>query len=93
MANDWIGLTNGALLNPVLYDESDNFHGPPTAPIFVWTGTDPFGHPVVGQTCVGWTAVGVTGVKGLGMVMTPDWTMALPPANCAGMAHLYCFEQ
>jgi hypothetical protein len=94
IANDWIGLTSGVILKPILYDESGANLTPPTGgPIDVWTGTDPFGHPVVGQTCFSWTAVGVDGIQGLGMVTTPLWTMAPPPANCTGMAHLYCFEQ
>lgn len=95
IATDWIGLTSGVLLKPILYDESGTNLTPPTgAPIDVWTGTNTFGQPIVGQTCAGWTAVGVTGIEGFGMVTTSDWTMVTAiPANCTAMFHLYCFEQ
>lgn len=95
IANDWIGLTSGVLLNPILYDESGTNLSPTGGPIDVWTGTNTLGQPIVGQTCAGWTAAGVTGIEGLGMVTTPDWTMvtAVPPVNCTAKFHLYCFEQ
>lgn len=93
IANDWIGLTSGVLLKPILYDESGLPASPPTAPILVWTGTDPLGDPALNQTCTGWTAAGVTGMEGLGMVTNSTWTLNPPPANCADSAHLYCFEQ
>jgi hypothetical protein len=93
IANDWIGLTSGVLLNPILYDEAGIIPGPAAAPPFVWTGTDPLGNPVVGQTCLGWTPVGVAGIQGLGIATNPFWTFNPPAIQCTEMAHLYCFEQ
>lgn len=95
IANDWIGLTSGVLLNPVLYDESGiNLTPAAGGTIDVWTGTNTAGQPIAGQTCTGWTAVGVTGIEGLGTVTTSDWTMvSATPVNCTNTFHLYCFEQ
>jgi len=93
IANDWIGLTSGVLLNPILYDESGVTTLPPTGgPIPVWTGTDPLGNPVVGQNCAGWAAVGLTGIQGFGNSTNVIWTLD-SALNCALPAHLYCFEQ
>lgn len=93
VANDWIGLTSGALLHAVLYDESGDT--PLTNPLAVWTGTDPIGNPVVGQTCAGWTAAGLNGTQGIGTETSPEWTMTLPSTLplCSTGAHLYCIEQ
>lgn len=90
IATDWIGLTSGVLLNPILYDEAGIAVAPP---INVWTGTDPAGNPVVGQTCQGWTAVGITGIEGLGSSTLADWTTGLIPPPCGDLAHLYCVQQ
>lgn len=93
IANDWIGLTSGVLLNAIRYSESGVDLTPASGgPIDVWTGTDTLGNPVAGQTCNGWTAVGLLGIEGFGNVTNVMWTLG-PPLNCADMAHLYCFEQ
>jgi hypothetical protein len=93
IANDWIGLTSGVLLNPILYDETGADLTPATGgPIDVWTGTDPLGNPVPGLTCAGWSAAGVDGIEGYGNSTNTLWTLG-PPLNCASEAHLYCFEQ
>jgi len=55
IANDWISLTSGVLLKPILYDESGVNLSPPTgAPIDVWTGTNTLGQPITGQTRAGY---------------------------------------
>jgi hypothetical protein len=94
IANDWIGLTSGVLLNPIRYSESGVDLTPASGgPIDVWTGTDTFGNPLVGLTCVGWTAVGLDGMPGNGNSTNTTWTLAPTLLNCAQDAHLYCFEQ
>lgn len=93
IANDWVGLTSGVLLNSIRYSESGVDLTPAGGgSIDVWTGTDTSGNPVAGQTCTGWTATG-TGIEGDGNSPNADWTYVSTPLDCTQQAHLYCVEQ
>jgi len=105
IADDWIGLTDGSIDNPINLDENGN-PGPATDNLggfgfttVVHTGTSESGfatNPSV-QTCSDWTSDLGGSTWGLYERAAFGWSASIfggAPANLCGLqATIYCFEQ
>jgi hypothetical protein len=89
VAEDWDGLTSGALLHPIDVDEMSQ-----TQTLPVWTGTLDDGQPAFGsEFCDGWTSFGdFWGGTGLSSAVDATWSF-FSDVPCGTDLHLYCIEQ
>lgn len=90
VANDWAGLTSGALLHGIAIANNKML----LPQVDVWTGTSVDG-TYAGASCGDWLAAnGTTTAAVLGVSGATDgaWTTGKTDV-CALMAHLYCFQQ
>lgn len=90
VANDWIDLTDGSLLNPP--NVTEDLQVLPNGD--AWTGADQNGNSV-GPNCGDWLTPGTqTGITGHASDTTAGWTIAATPSSCLrDDVHLYCIEQ
>jgi cysteine-rich repeat protein len=89
VAENWDGLTSGALLHPLNVDEMSQ-----TQTLRAWTGTLADGQPEFGsEFCDGWTSFGdFTGGTGLSSSVDATWSF-FSDVGCGSDLHLYCIEQ
>ena len=62
-------------------------------PASVWTGSDPAGKNLNGQTCFDWTQSALTGARGDCSAGDGAWLSSTTSQSCAEAAMLYCVEQ
>jgi hypothetical protein len=90
IAQNWDDLVDGALANPIRFDEYGRL-----VTDRVWTGTMSDGTKA-GSDCSGWTSAKSTvkGSYGLSSDLTSLWTDNQPPdKSCSQKLRLYCVEQ
>ena len=89
VAEDWDGLTSGALLHPIIVDEMSQ-----TQDYVAWTGTLADGQPEFGSDfCDGWTSFGdFFGGYGFSSAVDATWSF-FEEVGCGTDLHLYCIEQ
>jgi len=106
VALDWDHLANANSMAPLLHAiDEDELGQQPFAgvdaggicpgPTWVWTGTNPGGVSLPGQTCGNWTDGSTTaqGVAGQVGWANQFWTSACSGQICSGTASFYCIEQ
>lgn len=88
VANDFAGLTSGALKAAIVHSES----GLDIGPADVWTGTTTAGDFAGdGTACNSWTTLSGQGQFGRSDTTNASWT-AVGTQSCSTAAHLYCIE-
>ena len=88
IANDWDDLTDGTLINAILYDERSRLR----EDIGVWTGTA-FDGTSTGIDCGSWQNTAGTATIGDSTASDFRWTDLDELSFCTGTHALYCFEQ
>jgi hypothetical protein len=100
VANNWSDLTDGTLLQPIVYDENGNFR--PLLHSDVWTKTLPNGtrqlvtDPTYNGDCSVWTSSAQTPtMTGTSGNVDSAWTQHVSTGYipCSLQAHLYCLWQ
>ncbi|HEY0134367.1 MAG TPA: DUF4215 domain-containing protein [Nannocystis sp.] len=93
VADSWIDLLAGKLINPIeVTEKGETYHGG------VWTGTDPQGVGIPGAThCEDWSSFSADDVAYYGYSdrITSEWTLSElwdNPAPCLGDFAVYCIE-